>query len=47
MKKAIVILSVLFISVSSFVKAQENKVTYKFGGFIEFKSYFDDYRSRV
>lgn len=47
MKKAIVILSMLFISVSSFVKAQENKVSYKFGGFIEFKSYFDDYRSRV
>lgn len=47
MKKNLIALSLLLFAGSSLVKAQENKITYKFGGFIEFKSYFDDYRSRV
>ena len=47
MKKFLIALSLLLFAGSAPVKAQENKITYKFGGFIEFKSYFDDYRSRV
>ena len=47
MKKNLIALSLLLFAGSALVKAQDNKITYKFGGFIEFKSYFDDYRSRV
>lgn len=46
MKKFIIALS-LFIIGSSFATAQENKISLKLNGFVEFKTYYDDYRSRV
>ncbi len=47
MKKLLIstILSLLLLPIA--LIAQENKVVYKFGGQIEFKSYFDDYRSKT
>jgi hypothetical protein len=47
MKKTLLALSLLLLIVPSFLAAQENKLNIKIGGFVEFKSYFDDYRSRT
>lgn len=47
MKKTLLALSLLLLIVPSFLVAQENKLNIKIGGFVEFKSYFDDYRSRT
>jgi len=47
MKRNLFVLFLLIAAGTSVIKAQENKITYKFGGFVEFKSYYDDYRSRV
>ena len=47
MKKTLLALSVLLLIAPSFLVAQENKLNIKFGGFVEFKSYYDSYRSRA
>ncbi|MDD4058012.1 MAG: hypothetical protein PHO95_03835 [Bacteroidales bacterium] len=47
MKRHLFLLILLIFAGSSVLKSQENKISYKLGGFVEFKSYYDDYRSRV
>jgi hypothetical protein len=45
MRKITPVLLILTFAIPGVVKAQENKPVYKFGGQIEYKTYFDDYRS--
>ncbi|MCK9629045.1 MAG: hypothetical protein M0R37_10690 [Bacteroidales bacterium] len=47
MKKIQTIVMLLLLAVPVIVTAQTKEILYKFGGFVEFKSYFDDYRSRT
>ncbi|HPS96142.1 MAG TPA: hypothetical protein PK115_06045 [Bacteroidales bacterium] len=47
MKKTLLALSVLLFIAPSILVAQENKLNIKFGGFVEFKGYYDSYRSRA
>ena len=47
MKKNLFAFILILCAGSSALKAQENKISFKIGGFVEFKSYYDDYRSRV
>lgn len=47
MKKLFLSLISIFLVTPVLLIAQENKIIYKFGGQIEFKSYFDDYRSKT
>jgi len=47
MKKQILLLISIFLFLPLLLIAQENKVTYKFGGVVEFKTFFDDYRSKT
>ena len=47
MKKTQTIVLLLLLAFPAIVTAQTKELSYKFGGFVEFKSYFDDYRSRT
>jgi len=47
MKKLISSIILLLLIAPSLSYSQENKVTYKFGGNIEFKTIYDDYRSKT
>lgn len=47
MKKIKTIVFLLLLAIPAIVSAQTKEISYKFGGFVEFKSYFDDYRSRT
>ena len=47
MKKHILSLISIFLFLPLLLIAQENQVTYKFGGNIEFKTIYDDYRSKT
>jgi len=47
MRKRLTTLLALLLAGPAILTAQTNNVVYKFGGFVEFKSYFDDYKSRT
>jgi len=47
MKKTLLALSLLLLIAPSFLVAQESKLNLKLGGFVEFKGYYDSYRSRA
>ncbi|MEA5006194.1 MAG: hypothetical protein VB022_07255 [Rikenellaceae bacterium] len=47
MKKRKTALLYLLLAIPVIITAQTKEISYKFGGFVEFKSYFDDYRSRT
>ena len=47
MKKTLLALTLLLLITPSILTSQENKLNFKFGGFVEVKSYYDSYRSRA